>query len=65
VNSDTPRDESYTRGHPDRAEGDSRAPYEFPRSAGRRRKRLGFHSRWFGDNMTLTTIRTTSIVPVD
>ncbi len=24
-----------------------------------------FSSRWFGDNMTLTTVRTTSIIPVD
>jgi alpha,alpha-trehalase len=64
--SDTPRDESYLEDVTTAKQVPGRAPNEVYRDL-RAAAESGwdFSSRWFGDNMTLATIRTTSIVPVD
>jgi alpha,alpha-trehalase len=64
--SDTPRDESYLEDVTTAKQVPNRPPNEVYRDL-RAAAESGwdFSSRWFGDNMTLTTIRTTSIIPVD
>ncbi|HTH73267.1 MAG TPA: alpha,alpha-trehalase TreA [Trinickia sp.] len=63
---DTPRDESYLEDVITAKQAAGRDPREVYRDL-RAAAESGwdFSSRWFGDNQTLTTIRTTSIVPVD
>lgn len=63
---DTPRDESYLEDVTTAKQASSRPPNEVYRDL-RAAAESGwdFSSRWFGDNMTLATIRTTSIIPVD
>ncbi|NRO96305.1 alpha,alpha-trehalase TreA [Paraburkholderia sp. NMBU_R16] len=63
---DTPRDESYLEDVKTAQQVTSRPANEVYRDL-RAAAESGwdFSSRWFGDNRTLTTIRTTSIVPVD
>lgn len=64
--SDTPRDESYLEDVNTAKMVSGRAPNDVYRDL-RAAAESGwdFSSRWFGDNQTLTTIRTTSIIPVD
>ncbi|KND61728.1 Trehalase Periplasmic trehalase precursor [Candidatus Burkholderia verschuerenii] len=64
--SDTPRDESYLEDVQTAAMVPGRPKNEVYRDL-RAAAESGwdFSSRWFGDNQTLTSIRTTSIVPVD
>lgn len=63
---DTPRDESYLEDVKTAQQVTSRPANEVYRDL-RAAAESGwdFSSRWFGDNRNLTTIRTTSIVPVD
>ena len=63
---DTPRDESYLEDVKTAQQVPSRPANEVYRDL-RAAAESGwdFSSRWFGDNRNLTTIRTTSIVPVD
>jgi alpha,alpha-trehalase len=63
---DTPRDESYLEDVTTAKQVTDRPANEVYRDL-RAAAESGwdFSSRWFGDNMTLTTIRTTSIIPVD
>jgi alpha,alpha-trehalase len=63
---DTPRDESYLEDVQTAAKVSGRPANEVYRDL-RAAAESGwdFSSRWFGDNQTLTTIRTTSIIPVD
>jgi alpha,alpha-trehalase len=63
---DTPRDESYSEDVATAKQVTNRPANEVYRDL-RAAAESGwdFSSRWFGDNMTLATIRTTSIVPVD
>ena len=63
---DTPRDESYLEDRKTAQQVPSRPANEVYRDL-RAAAESGwdFSSRWFGDNRNLTTIRTTSIVPVD
>ncbi|SAL41807.1 trehalase [Caballeronia peredens] len=63
---DTPRDESYTEDVNTAKQVKDRPANEVYRDL-RAAAESGwdFSSRWFGDNQTLATIRTTSIVPVD
>jgi alpha,alpha-trehalase len=63
---DTPRDESYLEDVQTARQAPSRPPNEVYRDL-RAAAESGwdFSSRWLGDNATLPTIRTTSIVPVD
>lgn len=63
---DTPRDESYLEDVQTAQQATGRAPNEVYRDL-RATAESGwdFSSRWFGDNMNLTTVRTTSIIPVD
>jgi alpha,alpha-trehalase len=63
---DTPRDESYLEDVNTAKQVTGRPASEVYRDL-RAAAESGwdFSSRWFGDNMTLATIRTTSIVPVD
>jgi alpha,alpha-trehalase len=63
---DAPRDESYLEDVQTAAMVANRPANEVYRDL-RAAAESGwdFSSRWFGDNRTLTTIRTTSIVPVD
>ncbi len=63
---DTPRDESYLEDVTTAKQATGRNPSDVYRDL-RAAAESGwdFSSRWFGDNQTLTTIRTTSIVPVD
>ena len=62
----TPGDESYLEDVTTASQPVDRNPNEVYRDL-RAAAESGwdFSSRWFGDNRTLTTIRTTSIVPVD
>ncbi len=62
---DTPRDESYLE-DVQTAQASGRPPADVYRDL-RATAESGwdFSSRWFGDNQNLTTVRTTSIVPVD
>lgn len=64
--SDTPRDESYLEDVNTAKLVPNRAPNEVYRDL-RAAAESGwdFSSRWFGDNQTLASIRTTSIIPVD
>lgn len=63
---DTPRDESYAEDVQTASEATDRPANEVYRDL-RSAAESGwdFSSRWFGDNKTLATIRTTSIIPVD
>jgi alpha,alpha-trehalase len=63
---DTPRDESYLEDVQTAQQATGRTPSEVYREL-RATAESGwdFSSRWFGDNMTLATVRTTSIIPVD
>nr|WP_281273172.1 alpha,alpha-trehalase TreA [Trinickia fusca] len=63
---DTPRDESYLEDVKTAQQATERNPSEVYRDL-RAAAESGwdFSSRWFGDDHTLATIRTTSIVPVD
>ncbi|MFL9922110.1 alpha,alpha-trehalase TreA [Paraburkholderia fungorum] len=63
---DTPRDESYLEDVQTAQQATGRTPGEVYREL-RATAESGwdFSSRWFGDNMTLATVRTTSIIPVD
>ncbi|HVW50063.1 MAG TPA: alpha,alpha-trehalase TreA [Trinickia sp.] len=63
---DTPRDESYLEDVTTAKQAVGRNPNEVYRDL-RAAAESGwdFSSRWFGDNKTLTSIRTTSIIPVD
>ncbi|SAK66985.1 alpha,alpha-trehalase TreA [Caballeronia ptereochthonis] len=63
---DTPRDESYSEDVNTAKQVTDRPANEVYRDL-RAAAESGwdFSSRWFGDNQTLTTIRTTSIIPVD
>jgi alpha,alpha-trehalase len=63
---DTPRDESYLEDVQTAQRATGRIPSEVCREL-RATAESGwdFSSRWFGDNMTLATVRTTSIIPVD
>jgi alpha,alpha-trehalase len=63
---DTPRDESYLEDVQTAQQATGRAPNEVYREL-RATAESGwdFSSRWFGDNKTLATVRTTSIIPVD
>jgi len=63
---DTPRDESYSEDVATAKQVTSRPANEVYRDL-RAAAESGwdFSSRWFGDNTTLATIRTTSIIPVD
>ncbi|SPB13662.1 trehalase [Caballeronia novacaledonica] len=63
---DTPRDESYSEDVATAKQVTNRPANEVYRDL-RAAAESGwdFSSRWFGDNMTLATIRTTSIIPVD
>ena len=63
---DTPRDESYLEDIQTAQKATGRNPNDVYREL-RATAESGwdFSSRWFGDNMTLATVRTTSIVPVD
>ncbi|APA90041.1 alpha,alpha-trehalase TreA (plasmid) [Paraburkholderia sprentiae WSM5005] len=62
---DTPRDESYLE-DVQTAQASGRPANEIYRDL-RATAESGwdFSSRWFGDNQTLATVRTTSIIPVD
>lgn len=64
--SDTPRDESYLEDVKTAQQASGRPAAEVWRDL-RAAAESGwdFSSRWFGDNRTLATIRTTAIVPVD
>ena len=63
---DTPRDESYLEDVTTAKQATGRNPSDVYRDL-RAAAESGwdFSSRWFGDSHTLTTIRTTSIIPVD
>jgi alpha,alpha-trehalase len=63
---DTPRDESYLEDIQTAKQASGRNPNDVYREL-RATAESGwdFSSRWFGDNMTLATVRTTSIIPVD
>lgn len=63
---DTPRDESYLEDVQTAQQATGRAPNEVYREL-RATAESGwdFSSRWFGDDKTLATVRTTSIIPVD
>jgi alpha,alpha-trehalase len=63
---DTPRDESYLEDVQTAQQATGRTPSDVYRDL-RATAESGwdFSSRWFGDNMNLTTVRTTAIIPVD
>lgn len=63
---DTPRDESYIEDVQTAAQASGRPANEVYRDL-RATAESGwdFSSRWFGDNQNLSTVRTTSIIPVD
>jgi alpha,alpha-trehalase len=63
---DTPRDESYYEDVQTAQQATGRKPADVYRDL-RATAESGwdFSSRWFGDNANLTTVRTTSIIPVD
>ncbi|WP_126877160.1 alpha,alpha-trehalase TreA [Paraburkholderia kururiensis] len=63
---DTPRDESYLEDVQTAQQATGRPASDVYRNL-RATAESGwdFSSRWFGDNQTLATVRTTSIVPVD
>ncbi|WP_425485208.1 alpha,alpha-trehalase TreA [Burkholderia guangdongensis] len=64
--SDTPRDESYLEDvRTAKAAPDRPAPQVWRDLRAGAESGWDFSSRWLGDGKTLTTIRTTSIVPVD